>query len=294
MSNQVILKKHKIWKIGEIELGYACSDFSKNKEVLAVNDKNLVRLHFGLRGDYQFTYKEIGKSFDLAGGHHNIMYSKGLELEIQAKTMIVETFGVSFKPEAFLQTLGEELPFLENFIKKIQMGSACILSEEWGRINTPIQRIIDEIIRNNYTGKMQELFLRAKVLELLVLCLEDYQKANALIPVFIKNPKDKEKIIAARDYLNQRIVQPPAISEVARAVGLNEFKLKNGFKELFGCTMFHYLTEQRLHLAKKFLLETNDTAAEIAYQLGYSSPQHFHKQFKKRFACTPDFMRKNS
>ncbi len=110
---------------------------------------------------------------------------------------------------------------------------------------------------------------------------------------FIKTPADKEKIIAVRDLINQRLDDPPNLSEIARSVGLNEYKLKRGFKEIFNTTVFGYLTEQRLLLAQQYLKDTQKTAAEISFELGYSTPQHFNNVFKKRFGLTPDSIRKN-
>jgi AraC-like DNA-binding protein len=74
---------------------------------------------------------------------------------------------------------------------------------------------------------------------------------------------------------------------VAKNVGLNVYKLKRGFKEVYNISVFKYLTEQRLNLAYQYLKETQKTAAEIAFQLGYATPQHFSHMFKKRFGITP-------
>jgi AraC family transcriptional regulator, transcriptional activator of the genes for pyochelin and ferripyochelin receptors len=75
-------------------------------------------------------------------------------------------------------------------------------------------------------------------------------------------------------------------------VGLNEYKLKRGFKEMFNTTVFGYLTEQRLQLAHQFLRDTQKTAAEISSDLGYATPQHFNNAFKKKFGVTPYSVRK--
>jgi AraC-like DNA-binding protein len=42
------------------------------------------------------------------------------------------------------------------------------------------------------------------------------------------------------------------------------------------------------------LLDTEQTAAEVAYALGYRTPQHFSAAFKKHFGVSPKSMRKNS
>lgn len=46
-------------------------------------------------------------------------------------------------------------------------------------------------------------------------------------------------------------------------------------------------------LARQYLLDTRRTAAEIGYELGYSTPRHFNNAFKKRFGAAPDSIRKN-
>src|SRR3569623_1290908 len=64
------------------------------------------------------------------------------------------------------------------------------------------------------------------------------------------------------------------------------------FEEMFGATVYVYLTEQRLETARRALLDTDKTAAEVAFELGYATPQHFHSAFKKRFGVTPNSVRK--
>jgi AraC-like DNA-binding protein len=76
-------------------------------------------------------------------------------------------------------------------------------------------------------------------------------------------------------------------------VGLNEYKLKRGFKETFNTTVFGYLADQRLNLAQQYLRDTDKTAAEISAELGYCTPQHFNNAFKRKFGFTPYSVRNN-
>jgi AraC family transcriptional activator of pyochelin receptor len=62
---------------------------------------------------------------------------------------------------------------------------------------------------------------------------------------------------------------------------------------LFGSTVFSYLTGQRLELAMQMLNDTDQTAAQVAFALGYKTPQHFGEAFKRRFGITPKAVRKN-
>ena len=80
---------------------------------------------------------------------------------------------------------------------------------------------------------------------------------------------------------------PPSLSELARIIGINEYKLKRGFKEIFGNTVFGYLSDARLEIAKMDLLENKKTVSEIALELGYSSLPHFSNAFKNKFGVSP-------
>lgn len=281
------------WEVDNIRMGHTVSVFDYHTRFSASNAQDAVRLHFGLKGDYRFACPQLGRSFDLIGGHHNLIYSNGIDLDIANKTLAIETFGVDFPRDTFIRFTQGDDERLRHFAEDVLRGKSSLLAEQWGTVTPPIQRVIDEIIRNPYTGALQQVFLLAKGLELLVLCVDQYRQNATAAPTCLKHPADREKVMAARDLINERITSPPKLSEVARAVGLNEFKLKRGFKEMFHSTVFGYLTARRLQLAKHHLLNTRKTAAEIAIDLGYASPQHFSHQFKKQFGITPNSVRNN-
>lgn len=283
-----------IWHCDDIRLGYAVSKFTDYVSVPASNHNNdVIRLHFGLKGNYSFSYKQLDRSFHLLGGHHNMMYSKDFDIEIQNRTLEIETFGVQFPKEMFINFTQNANDILKRFSDNIVNDRSVLLSESWGAIDAPIQQVIQQIIHCKYAGDLKKLFLLSKSIELLVLSAEASNAAENRKDIFIKKATDKEKIIAVRDIINDRLSSPPNLSEIARMVGLNEYKLKKGFKETFGNTVFGYLAEQRLHLAQQYLRDTEKTAAEIAFELGYATPQHFNNAFKGKFGITPHSVRNN-
>ncbi|MBV4356780.1 helix-turn-helix domain-containing protein [Pinibacter aurantiacus] len=291
IDNRII--RSTTWTFDEIKMGHAISS-AEVGSVFSASQQNsdVVRLHFGLKGDYAFTYKQLNKTYDLIGGHHNIMFSKDFDIVVQNKTAEVETFGVQFPRAVFVNFTQNATDALKRFAEAIMNDESIMLSENWGSIDSPIQQVIQQVINCNYSGDLKKLFMLSKCIELLVLCAESYDLANKKDP-FIKNKADKEKIIAVRDLINERVTDPPNLSQISRLVGLNEYKLKRGFKETFNNTVFGYLAEQRLHLAHQYLRDTKKTAAEISYELGYATPQHFNNAFKKKFGLTPFSVRNN-
>jgi AraC family transcriptional regulator, transcriptional activator of the genes for pyochelin and ferripyochelin receptors len=282
------------WEFDGIRMGHALTrfnDFCSFRSSSPISDR--VRLHIGLRGNYSFRHDQLDTHFDLIGGHHNILYSDPFDMVIHNRTLELETFGVQFPRELFLQFTQQASDLLKQFSENMASGRNTILSDRWGPLNPSIQMVIHQILNHSYRGDLQKLFLLSKSIELLVLCVESCQSENGKSSRYIKNKPDQEKILAVRDLINGRVDCPPSLSEVAKLVGMNEYKLKRGFKETFHTTIFGYLIEQRLLLARQYLLDTNKTAAEISFDLGYSTPQHFNNAFKKRFGTTPDFIRKN-
>jgi len=282
-----------VWQCDGIRLGHAISRFTERTSFPASSNSDVVRLHFGMKGDYLFSYRQLQRTFDLIGGHHNIMYSQEFDMVVENKTLDLETFGIQFSRNLFLQYTTDADDTLKRFSEAVAGGRSVILSERWGAIDLPIQQAIQQIIHCKYTGELQKLFLLSKSIELLVLCAESCGDAMNKKERFIKTKTDREKLIAVRDLVNERVHCPPNLSEIAQSVGLNEYKLKRGFKETFNTTVFGYLTEQRLHLAHRYLRDTGKTAAEISAELGYSTPQHFNNAFKKRFGITPFSVRNN-
>jgi AraC-like DNA-binding protein len=95
----------------------------------------------------------------------------------------------------------------------------------------------------------------------------------------------------AKEILLARADNPPTIYELAKMVGTNDFKLKKGFKEVFGNTIFGFLLDFKMEKGRKLLRYTNKTTSEIAHLLGYSHPGHFTSAFKKKFGITPSALR---
>lgn len=282
-----------LWNFEGIKMGHAVSKFNEFFCFPASNTLDVVRLHFGMKGDYRFSYKQVGKSFDLIGGHHNMMYSQGFDIVIENKTFELETFGIQFPKELFIKYTENASDTLKRFAEAIILGKSVLLSDQWGSIDSNLQQVLQQVIHCKYSGDLKRLFLFSKSIELLVLSADACQSADEKKDILIKSKTDKEKIIAVRDLINERVSSPPNLTEIAKTVGLNEYKLKRGFKETFNHTIFGYLTDQRLNLAHQYLRDTSKTAAEISLDLGYSTPQHFNNAFKKKFGFTPFSVRNN-
>ena len=152
-------------------------------------------------------------------------------------------------------------------------------------------QVIDAILKCKYQHGIKRMFLLSKAIEILVLQAEAFSHVMPGKKSVARTDYDRDRIYYAREYVTEHIDEPPSLSELARVAGLNEYKLKYGFKEMFGTTVFGYMAERRLELAQDYLSTPNKSITDIADLLGYSSVQHFSNAFKKKFGHSPSELR---
>jgi AraC-like DNA-binding protein len=77
------------------------------------------------------------------------------------------------------------------------------------------------------------------------------------------------------------------IPMLADRAGINEFKLKQGFRELFRTSPYQYRLHLCLEKAKVLLEETDDTIDQIASKVGFDTYNGFSAAFKKAYSIAP-------
>lgn len=158
-----------------------------------------------------------------------------------------------------------------------------------GGITTPaMQMAIHQILNCPLQGLIRRLYLESKVVELIALKLAQIHESNqpaSAKPVL--KPGDVERIHLAKEILLRDIEHPPSLMRLSKLSGLNDYKLKQGFRQVFGTTVFGYLRRQRLEQARQRLIEGQMTVSEVARSVGYSSLSRFSLAFKQQFGVSP-------
>jgi AraC-like DNA-binding protein len=83
----------------------------------------------------------------------------------------------------------------------------------------------------------------------------------------------------------------PKLKDLALQMGTNEFKLKYGFKQLYGTTIFKFLIQERLRKAKTLIQYTSLSIKTIAHMTGFKSIPHFSRAFKEKYGKSPSDLR---
>ncbi len=107
--------------------------------------------------------------------------------------------------------------------------------------------------------------------------------------------EDIRKIRKGRDIILSNLKSDfPSLRDFALLLGTNEFKLKYGFKELYGTTVHRFLMNERFRNAQMMIQFSDESLKSIAHINGFKSISHFSRSFKKRYGYAPSVLRKKS
>lgn len=153
-------------------------------------------------------------------------------------------------------------------------------------ITADMKIALHQMMLCSFLGKTRELFFEGKILELISHLRQYTGKPEENVHASL-TAADHEKMWQAKSILDDNLESPPSVLHLARQIGINEFKLKKGFRQVHGITPYRYLADQRLEKARSLLCERKMNVSEAAYAVGYSSLSHFAKIFRTKFGVTP-------
>ena len=203
---------------------------------------------------------------------HSVSSSKPLQCLVIATTITA----IADLPNHEGELFGEMLDQLVNPSDHYVEGPSFIMTPE-------MQTIVDSLFNIQYEGKTKMMFFRSQITTL----LSHFFGQLAGLKTEKINFPEREKLNQAKEILLKNIDNPPSLSEISKEIGLNTFKLKKNFKEVFGVPVFKYLQNERLTLAHKMIRNQDATVQEAAWHVGYDSLSSFSNAFEKKFGYRP-------
>lgn len=248
-------------------------------------DAPLLSIHIALKNDMHYHLSNIG-DVHLKEGQFNIAYLSGVEGTAHFEQAgEYRVFKVYF-PVDILEQYVTTFPYLSEFLQHVTGPDTAFLLKEHGWISSKISYIINELLECTYEEPVRRLYYDNLIKELFLLLLLQKQRNGNDYTTYMQN------LYEARSIIQKNISQHFTIGEVAQQVGLNEAKLKSGFKQVFGTGIFQFMLQVKMYKAWVMVLETDKPVKEIASETGYTSKQNFLTAFKKHFNATPGSLRK--
>src|SRR5690606_12656774 len=112
---------------------------------------------------------------------------------------------------------------------------------------------INQLFSNSVNGPAKGVFEKAKAYEVLALYLNKEEGKDVEQCPFLNDEENVERVRNAKKILIEKMTTPPSLKELSREVGLNEYRLKEGFKNIYGKTVFQFLNDYRLDIARQML-----------------------------------------
>lgn len=163
-----------------------------------------------------------------------------------------------------------------------------------GSLSHRMGEILETLGRKSSGNHWDRLLQESALLELLSLTLEASAAAGPQEERMVLSRKDEELLHLARRILLENLDAPPTIKELSLRAGMNDCKLKKGFKQLFGSSVFEILTKVRMEKAAELLRIEGRPVTEIALSVGYSNPGAFAAAFRRFHGLSPREYRKRA
>ena len=243
-----------------------------------------IQIHFCLRGNSKFLFNNGSYSFDVTDNRSILLYNPQrtlpINLEIQPKTTLVSLLISIEKFHALFSKESGYIPFLsdENSNKKYYDDT---------EIKPSVSLVLQQIINSNSNSSIRDLYVKGKVYELLSLHFQKEENTDGEYCPFLVDEQNVLKIRKAKEIIISRMAEPPSLQELSAEIGLNLKKLKEGFKQIYGDTVYSFLFDYKMEHSRKLLESNQFNVNEVGLQVGYSTASHFIAAFKKKFGTTP-------
>jgi AraC-like DNA-binding protein len=246
--------------------------------------QGLIQFHFGIKGKAKFIFNQGNYTLDLKEEKSLLLYNPQKELPLnlilEPQTWVISVIISIKKFHALFSTEANYIPFLsgENQDKKYYNESD---------ISPSMAIVLSQLFHYNLHPNIKNLYYKGKGYELLSLYFNRSEDPDAEQCPFLIDEDNVMKIRKAKEIVIANMAEPPGLQELADQVGLNLKKLKMGFKQIYGDTVYGFLFDYKMDCARKLLDSGSYNVNEVGLKIGYSTGSHFIAAFKKKFATTP-------
>ena len=262
---------------------------TKNDSDILVNkkkdvNKDVIQFHFCLKGQTNFIFNQGNYTFQVQENHSMLLYNPQkllpINVELTPETWMISILISIAKFHSLFSSDANHISFLspENSSKKYYDNLPFTSS---------IAVVLSQILQARVHDSMKSLYFKGKIYELLSLYFNKNDDSSIEQCPFLIDEQNVQKIRNAKDIILDRMIDPPSLDALALEIGLPLKKLKQGFKQVYGDTVFAYLLEHKMQEARRMLDSQKYNVNEVGLKLGYSTSSHFIAAFKKKYGTTP-------
>lgn len=260
------------------------NDSLKQRRVTRDIDSSFIQFHFCLKGQAKFIFNEGRYALEVTEENSLLLYNTQIDLplnvELSPNSWMVSVVMTIRKFHSLFSTEADYILFLstENRDKKYYAQEV---------VTPAIAVILSQLMNYNLHPSVKALYIKGKVYELISLYFNRSEETDKEQCPFLVDEDNVRRIRQAKEIMISRMAEPPTLIQLSEEIGLPIRKLKEGFKQVYGDSVFSFLFDYKMDYARK-MLETNKyNVNEVGLKIGYSTASHFITAFKKKYGTTP-------
>ena len=271
-----------------IEEGFTILKFTneerEDQRVMRKVDSSFLQFHFCAKGSAMFGFNEGNYTLPLAEENALLLYNPQrdlpMNLNLHPGTWVVSVLISIKKFHSLFSAEADYITFLspENKDRKYYRESS---------IPPSMAIVLNQLMNYNLHPSIKPLYFKGKAYELLSLYFNRPEDADVEQCPFLVDEENVAKIKKAKEIILARMAEPPTLKELSDEIGLSLNKLKEGFKQIYGDSVYSFLFDYKMEVSRQLLATGAHNVNEVGLRVGYSTASHFIAAFKKRYGTTP-------
>ncbi len=243
-----------------------------------------IQFHFCVKGGGHLQFNNNTYTLAVNQGKALLLYNPQQNLPINL-TLAPESWMLSVllpikKFHSFFSNQANYIAFLSKEQQKQKYYQETVI--------TPSMAIaLNQLLQFNLHPSVKPLYFKAKSYELLSLYFNRPVDVDVAQCPFLASESNVIKIKNAKEIIISRMAEPPTLQELADEIQLPINKLKEGFKQIYGDSVYSFLLAHKMEVARQLLATGELNVNEVGLKVGYSTASHFISAFKKRYGTTP-------
>tara|TARA_R110000823_G_scaffold55628_1_gene135980 strand:- start:1242 stop:2132 length:891 start_codon:yes stop_codon:yes gene_type:complete len=260
------------------------NDGIHNQTVTREIDSSFIQFHFCLKGSAKFVFNEGRYALEVNEDNSLLLYNTQVDLPLNlvlnSNSWMVSIIMTIRKFHSLFSKEADYIPFLsaDNKDKKYYSQEA---------VSPAIAVVLSQVMNYNLHPSIKELYIKGKVYELISLYFNKSQDTDVEQCPFLVDEDNVKRIRKAKEIIISRMAEPPSLQDLSEEIGLSLKKLKEGFKQIYGDSVYSFLFDYKMEYARKMLESGKHNVNEVGLKVGYSTSSHFIAAFKKKYSTTP-------
>lgn len=247
-------------------------------------DSTYIQFHFCLKGKSRFNFNEGNYFLEVNEENSLLLYNTQkdlpLNLVVSPNSWLLSVVMTIRKFHALFSSEADYIPFLSEDNKEKKYYAQEMVSPA-------IAVVLSQLMNYNLHPSVKQLYIKGKVYELVSLYFNKTEEADLEQCPYLADEDNVRRIKMAKEIMISRMVEPPTLVELSEEIGLSLRKLKEGFKQIYGDSVYGFLFDYKMEYARKMLETGKHNVNEVGLKVGYSTASHFITSFKKKYGTTP-------